>query len=1329
MSDPRSRGIAIVLSRAGAPSPASRRAVFVVGAWMAAALWTVAGCAAWRGGRQGEPADRSSTAAGGATKVWALLVAGDDRAAEAAAAAGVAAAPHDRLTRLADASLAFERGDSPRAIASYLALLEAASAGAALDLARADAAAESEMAALAAGRLGTLLEEHGGSEPARRTIEDRILRIAPPPLAWPARHALALLDERIATRRGDPAALGAAAARNGCLRTFEVQAATGRLPHLDLETPARAGARGAGRLVRRPGCVVAIPSYEGRAGAQRVTSEVDVAAAGAFDIVLDFHGEARVIADGVAVHAHGGERTYGPRVSATRVAWQPGRHRIELRLASYGGHPELALLVVPAAGAPPVGTPAVEVEGQGVASGAPLPVGAPLEAARLYARAYVANQLGDVAGAERAARSLAALPRLAIGATLAAALARDDPSQPSGFARESARVLLRAAVAVDSRLARARNALAGLALDDDRPHEALDEAQQAAAAAPAWWLPRLTLHGAYRLRGLEWDADRALDRAVALGGGACSVVETALLRAEARRDAGAVRRLEDATIVCGEVTDDRVERLRRRGDLDGAEALLRRGMALGPDPSAWRRSLARLVLARGRPAEAAALLEADLEPTDGEGVKDWVDALIAAGDAPRARARLAALLEDRPDLPQILRAARALGLPLPLDAYRLDGRAVIREFERSKRTYAASSPAVVLLDRAVTRVLPSGALITLTHEIVRVQSKDAIEKWGEVSVPEGAEVLTLRTHKPDGTTREPEEVAGKDAISAADLAIGDVLEKETLEVRGPQQAFEGDFGDPAARPAAQGAPAASRQRSGFLSDRFFFQSFDAPLDRTEFLLVTEAEVAQKMSVDARAGAPAPIRAPAGPGLVLTTFAARQVPQLFGERSPVPAIDYVPSMRASFAARWPAWTRFLREQLHGTARDAGGLDQAERQIRALAGTAPSLEALASALVAWVGENVEASEDLRGPATYAVASGRGNRVAVLLALARRLGLPAEVALGRSRFTAEGSVAAPVEEADDFAEVLVRFTLPGGRVLHVDPRLKHAPIGYVSPGLDGARAVVLSSGAFETVRSAGENARTIELSARVAADGRAQVKALEVIRGWPALEWSEIVDQLGGDETKMRQDFEQRWLGVHFPGAELKDLQVDIPSKPSGDSPRRPYAAAEVRVRYAFTSPRFGTADASGLRITPLFFRAQPGRRYATESRRTVPLLTSFDVPTTLRARIELPSGARLAGTAGSDAERVVAREGEYRFRERRHLDSGAEGGVSQSASRSRSASLAGGHAPVLTLEREARLSILRVPPDRYPTVAEDLRRVDAYEREDISVVVGRSEGASR
>ena len=129
--------------------------------------------------------------------------------------------------------------------------------------------------------------------------------------------------------------------------------------------------------------------------------------------------------------------------------------------------------------------------------------------------------------------------------------------------------------------------------------------------------------------------------------------------------------------------------------------------------------------------------------------------------------------------------------------------------------------------------------MTLTHQIVRVDSKDAVDKWAEIAVPPGAEILTLRTHKRDGSTREPEEIAGKEAISAADVAIGDYIEWEYLDTRPPSAAF---------------AP-------GFLVDRFFFQSFDAPMARSELLLVSPAGV--ELELDSRAGAPAPADAGRG----------------------------------------------------------------------------------------------------------------------------------------------------------------------------------------------------------------------------------------------------------------------------------------------------------------------------------------------------------------------------------------------------------------------------------------------------------------------------------
>ncbi|HEX2659023.1 MAG TPA: hypothetical protein VHU40_12155, partial [Polyangia bacterium] len=103
------------------------------------------------------PASRDQQAA---EPVWAALVAGDDDQVAARLARAPREAdgerPRDLASWLADASLAFERGVGPRAIDSYLAVLEGADAVGTTDA--------SVMAAMATGRLGTLLDEHPGPE-------------------------------------------------------------------------------------------------------------------------------------------------------------------------------------------------------------------------------------------------------------------------------------------------------------------------------------------------------------------------------------------------------------------------------------------------------------------------------------------------------------------------------------------------------------------------------------------------------------------------------------------------------------------------------------------------------------------------------------------------------------------------------------------------------------------------------------------------------------------------------------------------------------------------------------------------------------------------------------------------------------------------------------------------------------------------------------------------------------------------------------------------------------------------------------------------------------
>ena len=1305
--------------------------------WIVACVVASAGCAgplATRNVGAGHPVSVTPDARAG----WAAAVNGKDDEAASRFRAAEERDPSDLFSLFGTGAVAFERGDSARALSAYLALAERVATGGADP-----GPASGVMTAMAAGRIAVLLEEFGGAEDERRVIEDRLLGLPLSRLTWEARHALAMLSDHAARRRGDAPLLARAAEAAGCVRTFTVAPPVGILPHLDLDAAGdpHGVASPHDRVVQAVGCVVAVPSFDGRAGAQRLFATVDVRSAGSHDVVLDFRGEARVIVDGGAPVRHGGAYQYGPRVSASRVVLSRGRHSLEIRLATFGGHPEIALLVAPVPGD----------ANPGIAAAIPktslerdaLPAGDPITVALDFATTYVANRNGDSRAAWQGAARLEHVPQFAVGLALTAAVAHDDPSRPANFTRDRARALLRAAVNIDPRLARSHHALAAIALDDERPREAIDEALAAAKAAPGWWLPEWTLYAAYRQRGLTWDADQVLDQAVAHGIGACPVVETALGRAEDHRDVEGEKHFGAALVACGRDSDERIERLRRLGDLTGAEATLRSAIQVAPDRDDLKLTLASVLSARGRAAEAAALLAATVERSDGDGQLRLADALIASGAGGRAKEAIAAALAAHPEMPEILRAARALGGALPLDAFRLDGAKVIRDFEASGRRYPA--PAVVILDRTVTRVFSSGAEMVLNHEIVRVQSKEAIQKWGEINVPAGTEILVLRTHKADGSTREPEELAGKDTISAADLAVGDYVEKETIETRAPRDAFVTASG-PGGAAGPPGDPS-----GGFLGDRFYFQSFDAPLDRSEYLLVTGRETADQMHFDRRAGAPAPERAPAPPPprtadvvqahptggpevpTVVTTFTATNVSQLFGERSSVPSIEYVPSVRVSVGVQWAAWARFLREQIYGTWRGAPGLDRAATEIRASCPDEARPEARAAALVAWVGHNIDADDDLRDSASMGVARGRGNRLAIMLALARTLGLQAQPVLARSVLTADGQAPTPLEEADDFAEPLIRFELPGHHIVYADPRLKRAPLGYLPAGLDGARVLLLDGGQFEIAHSRVDEHRAVEIAFHLDDHGGGKAEVVETLRGWAALEWAEIVDRFGSDSTKLRQDFEQRWLGVHFPGAVLKDLQIEIgrqvsgigmdepsappPQTPAADrtiasSPAGPYAAAEVRLRYTFSSTRLALKQDRQLRFLPTFFRSQPGRRYATEPRRTTALLIGLDVPLDLRARIELPPGARLippprasssssTSASGSKLGTLVSGKAGYRFWEDRRIDSVAH------------------TREVLVIRRQSWLPIMRVQLPDYPAVAADLRRVDALEQEEVRI----------
>jgi tetratricopeptide (TPR) repeat protein len=1249
---------------------------------------------------------------------WQALSEGRDADADRAFTARLAEVPADPVALFGRATLAYARGGSVTAVDDYAAVLGALSAAP-------ETALDQWLAPVAAGRALALYDEVGLADQARilKRLDPAALARAPG-LPWLARIELSRLAEHAARQAGDAEALARAAAQDGCAVSAFESGSLGPSPHLDLDRGAAPGQElpfAQWRPLAVSGCRLDVPASADGRGAARVLRAAIEVGAGSYQIVLDFEGEARLSIDGGAMIAHGEAGRYGPRLTAARVALSAGRHDLTLRIAGNAGQTRLSLWVLPGdAGAParfvdPRGfgrlagraIPVPQGQGQREGEGAAVDFRAESAGVRAladYCVAFSADRRGAIDDVAAALDRLKNAPHFAVGLALAGEISRHDPTRPASFARDAARRSLRAAAGVDPDLARGWQTLADVELEDDRAREAIEDARRAQRAAPGWWAPNLLLARALTARGLDFDANRALANVAQATGvesalaahaaietAPCAVLEALRGAAQERRQLDRADRLAAALVRCGGDVEARAERARARGEIGAAIALLRGALRIDPERDDLAGDLALLLSAEGRRGEDLTELTAWVarDPYDPMRRVRLADAQAATGQLAVARQTIEAALDARPDVPEVRRSARALGVSLPLDGFRADGRAAIRAFEAANGHYAA--PAVIVLDRGVTRVFPSGATMVLTHEIVRVDSKDAIDRWGEIEVPAGAEILTLRTHKPDGSTREPEEIAGKDSVSAADLAIGDYVEWELLETHAPSEAF---------------AP-------GFLGERFYFQSFDAPIARSEMVLVTPS--ALHVEIDRHADAPAPQVRPAADGTRVTSFTATAVPQLFAERSAVPPIEYVPSVRASSGVGWSGWARYVTEQLHDAVRASPEVcalarklaQDPERQRAPKTGRPVPAERarLAAAIVDWVTENIEAADELAEPASFTLARGRGSRVALTLALARELGVPARAALARSRLIADATAPSPPEELEDFSDTLVELDLGSPArpsPIDVDLRLRHAAFGYLPPGLDGARTLSLPEGLFGLAHStASADRRTIDMTIRLDERGGGVAVATEDLAGWPALEWAELVDRFGADQARLRQDFEQRTLGVQFPGARLRDLDVDLPRDAGG-------RIGTARIRYSFVSAHLAATVEGGapgpqeMRLEPTFFRSQPGRRFAAEPQRSTALMLGFDVPVQMTATVELPGAARWGGPAAGQKDVVVSRSGGYRFVEEREVGSGRPN--------------------VIILHRESALPIMRVSPADYAAVAADLRRVDGAEQAEIRIRFG-------
>jgi tetratricopeptide (TPR) repeat protein len=1186
-----------------------------------------------------------------AQALWAeaefLMEDGDPVAAERAIARALEIAPEDPKLHLLHG---LERHLHGAPDAALDALLRA------LTLARTsrdpDAANIAEIALVLVAELDDAVPRFG--ERVRAVLEP--LHADPGAIGPITRHAIGTLLIELAYRRGDIDTVRALSRAQGCPTEWRVAGPFGprQLLSFDRALPpeepgplADAYDLGPGRGVRATrtleprGCTLHLGGGPvAGPGTTYSEAEVTVPAAGEYLIRLESPNSVVLFVDDREVARVDRRREPRGRLTFHPIHLEAGAHRILVKTTTRHPNPVLIVALVPLVG---------EVEDFDRPPAGEGPLATLLRAARHLARADFVQAREVLGPALR--DDDAAAPMLIFGA-IAAFL---HPLMGPQVAADEARRLLIQAAARDERAWYPRFQLARLEPD------ALERISSLRSAMERW--PEviaiaLELVDALEARGWEAQTDEVIAHAARAVPDACRPRRAAMHSALRRERHGEVGRLAEEVVACDARSDARLQHLVRQRRWEEARAELARIAALEPSSALFQRLDAELTLARGQSDDAAVdrLLAhlAELQPRSEAVAVMQADRMLAAGDAPAAQARISSALDERPDgAGHLWRLLRAVGGDFPLEPFRLDGAQVIRDFERSGRSY--DGPKVLVLDYTVVYVCPDGSTLELTHNIIRLQSEEAVDQEGEFRPPDDAQLLTLRTVKADGRRLEPDEIQGKDTISMPNLAVGDYVEFEYVR----------------AEPAPAGFP------HGVVGDRFYFQSFEVPFDRSELTVILPESI--RPSIDRRGPAPDAEETVENGRRVLRWRVLGSRPRPL-EPGSVSAREYLPSVLWAHNATWDAYVESLRDLL----ADRDLRDPAhERLVREIVGRdgPHTPEAIARRIYHWVIENIDDSPDPFGQAATMVHSRAGNRARVLVYLLRLAGLEAELALARS--FANDRTPSEIADEETYSFFVVRMRGSHGP-LWLWTGARGAPFGFLplEPMIRGQEALVLSERAERTRVAApdveSDRAR-IEVELRLDGEGGAHAEVTETFHGATAVAWRAQLD--GVAAAQLEDAFARRYVAQIAGGARLTQLSITGRNEP--DEP--------LVLRYGFDVEQLGRLEGR-THALPQLYRVGLVSNFARIARRTTTQVVTGGARDVVM-RVILPEGAH---PPGLPAERHASGPHGMEASWRSSIDG-----------------------RVVTIERRTRIPQARVAPEEYPAFQRFCRTVDEFEETEIRI----------
>ena len=1159
-----------------------------------------------------------------------------------------ALAPKSAELLLAEALLADLHGQPSAALDAYLSAIE-----------QAISSGDPELLPLVEATTYAVQGQNGLTVGFAQRVRDRLQPLAEKPgLALSARSALIDVLIPLAYRRGDLDEVKRLSARLGCITQARAAGPFGPrellgfdlAPPVDLEKPLAASydlgpSRGVrpSRNLQAQGCRMNVgggPVADG--GMHMVEAAVQIAQPGDYTLRLDTPNSVELFIDGQSVLRVDRREKLGSRVVFKQVPLTAGTHRVYIRLTSRHPNPVVELAFAAAArddAAQPELTDARRA----------------VSGFDVYMRVAVALARGDLLMGRQALATVVqakkASPLLLLQRS---GIALSDPLLPEGVRADEARGYLARAAARDTAAWAPTLQLAALAAKAGRVKESIVVLRK---AFERWTeVPAIGLALADLLRSKEFyaAADEVIAHVRELVPDACGPMSAQLEALRSRQRYPEIIPLAEQLVRCDAQNTSLYSLYLEQRDFAAAQKELARLDALTPESARYATLLSRIALAKNQgDAAVVAQLVTQLRreyPRSYAGAIEQIDSLAAAGQKGEALAVLAKSTQAEPAaMANLYRVGVGLGQPHPLESYRKDGLAAIKAFEASGKAYPG--PQVLVLDYMAMRLFEDGSSIELVHTVQKAQSDEAVDQLGEVEVPEGAQVLTLRAIKPDGRVLEADSIANKNTVSLPKVAPGDYIELEYVDAKSPADGFPG----------------------GYLGERFYFKSFEIPFHHSQMVLLLPEAIPYQ--IDPRGTPPTKVET-VRDGLRVLDFSVDESEPLIAEPGSVSAREFIPSIRLGVRATFESLIESLRDVLADRALFDPYYERLAKQI--VGDAAPEDYKLrAQRLYGWVIENIENSNDVFAQAALMLRSKAGNRARVLHYMLGLAGVPAQLALARDfgsdRF--DGTMA----DADTYDHLLVVVEQKGQEPLWLFANERWAPFGFIPAPLRKQPALALAPGAPKLTVSdglLGPDVRRFAIEAQLQTDGAARIDVTESLHGADAVAWRAQLEQI--PQAELNRRMEQDYVSRLFPGASLVELKVEGGAE----------ATADLALRYVLQVPNFARPVAGGLAV-PSILPSEISGNFARLAVRKTTELVGNPLRTELDMLIKLPAGFALANPPPAEAL-----TGDF--------------GAKPQFSERISADKAG-----LRLQRTLQVPAMRIEPDVYPAFSNFCRRVDAAE----------------